>query len=416
MLELFRPEARPQAASEIGFPLGVTSRWMKLYTLALALVILAAAAGTVFGSYSRKVLVSGFLIPDKGLIKIEPPRSGRITEQLVEDGQHVEKDQPLFVLDVSDVIHEGRSVDLLKQNLRDQRQLIIDELQHLTISQKAETENLRASIETLGQQIHDLQIELTSRRNFEKITQDIFERTKTLVTGNAASITSKDQAEQALAEAHTQVAVLETQLTTVKGQFAQAEADQQGLSDKQANVRLELDRTRSQIDQQLLQLEEQGSLVIRASQSGFVTHVTAFVGTNINTLTTPITPLLTIMPDNAVLKAFLYVPSSAIGFARNGATALIRYEAFPYEKFGLQEATVTAISRTAVTGHELPFPISGDDPYYVVTAALAKNTVTAFGMEEPLQAGMKFQADLVLEKRRLWEWVIEPILASRHSL
>lgn len=415
MLELFRPEARPRSASEIGLPLGITTRWMRLYAIVLALAMVAGGAAIAFGSYARKVQVSGFLIPDKGLIKIQPPRSGHITEQLVIEGQHVAKDQPLFVMDVSDVTSSGRSSDLLKQNLHDQRQLINDELRHLSVSQRSDTEHLDANIASLRQQVADIEAELKARRDFERLAQSAFARAQTLVVSNAVSQASKDQAEQAAVDASIQVATLQTQLGTINGQLLQAQADRRGLSDKQANDRADLERSGSQIDQQLLQLEEQSSLVIRSSQNGTVTQMTAHVGTNVDTLSTPITPLLTIIPDDSVLQADLYVPSSAIGFAKVGADVRLRYEAFPYEKFGLQDATVTLISRAPVNARELPFPISGDDPYYLVTADLAKVTVTAFGKEEPLEAGMKFQADLILEHRKLWEWAIEPILAARHS-
>jgi membrane fusion protein len=125
---------------------------------------------------------------------------------------------------------------------------------------------------------------------------------------------------------------------------------------------------------------------------------------------------MTIVPDQAELEANLYVPSSAAGFVKVGAQVLIRYEAYPYQKFGIQEARVTSISRTSVNADELPFPVKTDEPLYLITAELAKETITAFGREEQLQAGAKFQADLVLEDRKLWEWAIEPLIAAKQSL
>jgi membrane fusion protein len=42
--------------------------------------------------------------------------------------------------------------------------------------------------------------------------------------------------------------------------------------------------------------------------------------------------------------------------------------------------------------------------------------VTAYGRDVPLQAGMALEADLRLEKRTLWRWIFEPILALRGRL
>ena len=64
----------------------------------------------------------------------------------------------------------------------------------------------------------------------------------------------------------------------------------------------------------------------------------------------------------------------------------------------------------------MPFPVKTDEPLYVITAELAKETITTYGREEELQAGAKFQADLVLEDRKLWEWAIEPLIAAKQSL
>jgi membrane fusion protein len=32
-----------------------------------------------------------------------------------------------------------------------------------------------------------------------------------------------------------------------------------------------------------------------------------------------------------------------------------------------------------------------------------------YGAEQPLQAGMQLDADVILENRRLWEWMLEPL-------
>lgn len=412
---LFRPQALPQL-SEYGVPLGVASGWSKLYAAALVAALVACACEVICGSYSRKALVSGFVVPDKGLIKVQPPHSGRVTEELVAEGQHVDKDQPLYVLDVSGVTALGRTGDLLADNLRRQRQMIVDELGHLAISQVADADHLNANIEALKQQVIDIDAELVSRGDFEHLAENEFERIRALEAKDFASHATRDQVEEAMVNAKIQIAALQTQLGTIKGQFAQAQADWRGLADKQANDRSQLERSREQIDQQLMQIEEQRSLIVRASAAGTITQMTVHVGANVDAVSTPIAPLLTIVPDGATLLAYLYVPSTAIGFARIGGNVLLRYDAYPFEKFGLQEASVASISRTAVNPRELPFPPMGDDPYYLVTATLAKNTVTAFGEEEPVQPGMKFQADLILENRKLWEWAIEPVLASQHSL
>ena len=46
---------------------------------------------------------------------------------------------------------------------------------------------------------------------------------------------------------------------------------------------------------------------------------------------------------------------------------------------------------------------------------LAAQTIPAYGQQEPLQPGMQVEADVMLDRRRLIEWIFEPVLgiASR---
>lgn len=43
---------------------------------------------------------------------------------------------------------------------------------------------------------------------------------------------------------------------------------------------------------------------------------------------------------------------------------------------------------------------------------LEKGTVSAFGQEEPLMPGMVLDADILGERRTIWEWVLEPLIAA----
>lgn len=118
----------------------------------------------------------------------------------------------------------------------------------------------------------------------------------------------------------------------------------------------------------------------------------------------------TIVPNGSVLVANLYVPTSAIGFVRPGQEVRLRYDAFAYQKFGAFTDRVTDISKTILTPRELG---AGEDgpAVFRVKVALPSNRVKAYGEEWPLQPGMTLKADLVLERRKLWEWAVEPLRA-----
>jgi membrane fusion protein len=48
-----------------------------------------------------------------------------------------------------------------------------------------------------------------------------------------------------------------------------------------------------------------------------------------------------------------------------------------------------------------------------VTVQLQSQQFAAYGEHFPLQAGMTLRADIVLEERSLFEWLMDPLLALR---
>ena len=127
-------------------------------------------------------------------------------------------------------------------------------------------------------------------------------------------------------------------------------------------------------------------------------------------------PLLSLLPGNGTLEAELLVPSRAIGFIEPGDKVLLRYQAYPYQKFGHQQGTVARISRSALNQTELQILFGSSvqgEPMYRVTVRLAKQVITAYGKPELLKPGMTLEADVLGEKRPLIEWVFEPLYSLK---
>jgi len=113
------------------------------------------------------------------------------------------------------------------------------------------------------------------------------------------------------------------------------------------------------------------------------------------------------------------VPSRAVGFVEPGDAVRLRYPSFPYQKFGHHGGKVLRISRSALSSGELGTLVgkgNAGEPYYRIVVALDRPTVRAFGREEALKPGMLLEADILGERRRLWEWAIEPLYALSGSL
>jgi membrane fusion protein len=93
----------------------------------------------------------------------------------------------------------------------------------------------------------------------------------------------------------------------------------------------------------------------------------------------------------------------------------LRYQAFPYQKFGQYPGTVSLISRATLRPEEIELLNAGGiDPrtspsLYRITVSPDAPFITAYGRHEPLQAGMQVEAHILAETRPLYQWILEPV-------
>jgi membrane fusion protein len=118
-------------------------------------------------------------------------------------------------------------------------------------------------------------------------------------------------------------------------------------------------------------------------------------------------------PSGSAVEAQLFLPSSAIGFVNEGDRVLLHTPAFPYQKYGSQSGRVRAISDTALAPAEVASLLGIQPPqqalYRVIVRLDQKFVVTERGHRD-FQPGMTVEADLLLERRRFYEWLFEPLL------
>jgi membrane fusion protein len=167
----------------------------------------------------------------------------------------------------------------------------------------------------------------------------------------------------------------------------------------------ELERQELSLQQELTESDLRRIQVITAPMDGTATSILGERGATAH----PQTPLLAILPNDSTLQAQLLAPSRAIGSIAVGDRVSLRYQAFPYQQYGVSSGVITEISKTLLTSAELDGPIRSDEPVYRVTVALAAQTMAAGTEHLPLRAGMQLEADIWLERRRLIAWLFDPL-------
>ncbi|MNE74693.1 Colicin V secretion protein CvaA [compost metagenome] len=138
----------------------------------------------------------------------------------------------------------------------------------------------------------------------------------------------------------------------------------------------------------------------------------------------PGTLLASLIPQGATLSAYLYATPRQAGFVEPGQQVLMRYAAYPYQKFGMARGRVIEVAKSPYATQELPPHIGSavqgsgmqGQLFYRVTVALDAQSIQVYGQPQPLQAGMLLEADILQDRRRLYEWALEPLYSVTGKL
>ena len=410
MVNIFRREAlESQQSSWIGEIQLVRPLSLALLTGGVALAVLAAAAFLALGEYTRKVRVTGVLVPDRGVIRLVPPQDAVVLERRVAEGARVRAGDVLFVLSLDRAAASGDVQAAVQRTLVEREKSLrqaASQQQALLESQTAALDRRRADLQRERAGLDAEAALLAQRIALAEQAQARFESLKADNFMSAAHVQAK--AEELLG-LRAQRQAQERQRSAHEREIAAAGAQRRELP-LQAGARIgELERERAELAQKSAESEAQRSLVIRAPQDGVVSGLLASPGQTV----TAASALASLVPAGSTLQAQLFAPSSAVGFLRAQQQVLLRYHAFAYQKFGHQQGRIEQVSLAPLQAAELvgqPWVGSSREPMYRITVALDRQQVPAYGALQPLAPGMQLDADVPIERRKLYEWLFEPVL------
>jgi membrane fusion protein len=413
---LFRTEALAERQTQwLGTVVLAPRASHHFVTLFVVLVVAAVAALLFFAEFTRKAKVSGWLVPQQGMVRVFAPRPGVITGLYVKEGQEVHKGDRLLTLsaELESATIGATQAEIARRLIARRHSLVEERSQHerlLAQRQRAIAERLLA----LRSEQAQLEREIALLKSREAIAERAVQLHRELRDQGFVSEVKVQQVEAERLEQAARLGAMERQRITLQRERLTLEGEQGELPLKAATEIGSIGRNISVLEQELAGAEAQREIVVPAPQHGTVTAILAELGGNANVATS----LLSIVPAGASLEAHLYGPSRAVGFVRPGQRVLLRYQAYPYQKFGHHEGVVASVSRSAVSPGELPLQLAGvmgapganaSEAVYRITVKLASQTVTAYGQQVPLQPGMQLEADVTLETRRLFEWLLDPL-------
>ena len=378
-------------------------------TLALLLIVFFT-----FFETTRKAAIQGMLVPTAGVIRVFSNQIGVIKEIRIKEAQFVHEGDILFVVSSERSTADPRSTEaLISELLAQRRDSFHTELQQA----KAQVEHRRAALQQRAQdlqgEIRQLDNQALMQHQRVILSEQTVARFAQLKATNYISAAQLQEREAELLEQRQRLLEIERIRSTTQRDLASTQAEEQDITVQALRDENALRRNASTLEQDLTENEARREIPIRARKSGTITAIAANLGQTVGTATS----LASILPEGNKLEAEMYVPSHAIGFIKPGTMAMLRYQAFPYQKFGQHRARVREVATTSVRPEELPTSAasmpgaSQSEPVYRIRVELDQQTVRAYGAAMPLRSGMLVDANVMLERRKLYEWVLEPLFS-----
>jgi membrane fusion protein len=365
-------------------------------------------------TYSRKETVLGWLEPESGVVRIYPQSEGKLAQLLVKNGDTVVSGQPLAIINGDRVLPGGEHLEtLLLQEFEAQKRALKRQLAREDILREARQTELNQRRQSAARELAGIEAQLATQQERIVLADKRQQRHQRLsLKGHITDTELENLREQSLLLNRERLALVIEQAQQ-QALLDQLSAQSLRLPQESANSMDQLRLKLSDLSQQIARLRGNRSYVVMASVAGRVSNINLQTGQRVRFDT----PLLSLLPADSQLVAHLLVPVRAAGFLQAGQQLLIRYDAFPYQKFGTQPGQVTAVAASASLPDEsLHVPFKFSEPVYRVTALPATAHITAYGREFTLKAGMTLSADVQLEQRSLLQWLLEPIYSIRGRL
>lgn len=409
-----------------------------LYSVAALFLILLVWA--IFGRLDIVASAEGRLVPQTYVKIVQPAEGGIVQEILVREGQSVEAGQVLMRMDAKLTDADARTIraefELKRLQLKriaaelaglpmraeanDSPELLAQVTQQHAAHRQAYLDAIAQEQAILGKTRHDLQAAEevlrklretvpTYRRSaaaFEKLGKDGFYSSLAVEEKQRERI----EKEQDFRAQESAVASLKSTISASERKLAQIAS----------NYRSELQNERVDTESQFRKLREEkekiehkaGLLSLRAPQNGIIKDLATHTA---GTVVSPGTVLMSLVPHDEPLQAEVLVRNEDVGFVHLDQQVKIKLSAYPFQKYGMIDGTVTYVGADAADGgaSAAKSNASPSDPASVLRykALVQLNTqyLMTDGQRMRLSPGMQVVAEVHQGQRTVMEYLLSPV-------
>ncbi|WP_454763305.1 HlyD family efflux transporter periplasmic adaptor subunit [Cupriavidus campinensis] len=409
-------------------------------------LVICALVWSFFGHADVIVTAQGSLAPESEVRRFYAPVDGELADLYVAEGQPVSKDDVLARLNARGAIEAAANALEAQLKLEDSEREW-KQFPERKVLMERRAQALRQQIELATRQHENRMAEGTTRlaeqqraqlqearsnlenarraRDFARQEQDRYARLFALPAGGGVSQSQVEAKRATTQEAENNLRVAQSRLTELDArlsqQYTQASAQLEGSGQELANLRIQYDAAQREIsnteDKLRLQvqtarlvaeaaarirfenIDKDNFLLILAPVSGVITDVTS---TQRGDKVQANAPLGGIAPKDARPMLRIEIAERDRAFLREGLPVKLKFNAFPYQRYGLIAGTLEYISpATKPSGLD-------KQPVYEGRVRLAQDYYAVANNRYPLRYGMTATAEIVVRERRLIDLGLDP--------
>jgi HlyD family secretion protein len=437
----------------------------------LIVIAIAAALFALVVRLPETVTSAFTLVPRGGTDPVRAPRDGVIDSLLIRESERVSKGQPLAKLRSDEVGDRSGELAALKLQLDGARQSLVNAGQKYASQAKADEDELRrlharqsaTAIKLTGtKKVHTLQQE-SEKLAASMAQQDIdcLEREKQyrqkvesaevrlalqgtkLLESHALSDLENMRIQLEADRSRLDLRQTERELNTAKLKLTQLQAEHQSKSTERAIEIDQLETEGGDSEAAIAKLKHQMEASnrefaelersLKETENRCAVRIGALEGElgrsheNVVVLGSPCAGsvlrlqvksagafvragdlVCELAGEGELLQAELRVGQSAIGRIQPGDMVKLRYDAFPYQRHGVQWGTVRWVSPASVE--------TGEGQQFRVLADIDADGLVVDGKRRQFLAGMSGRADVVVGRRTLASYAFEPVRQLRENM
>lgn len=385
--------------SDFGDIIIATTFSQRTITVCSAILFICIILFMSFSEYTQKRNVNGIVYPDKGIIRIKSKQSGTLSALYIKSGDYIKSGENLLAIDASSSTH------YFKNNEKSYREMFLklssissretqDNITSLEVKKKLTEKQIiqtKNSIAIMERQVRLLNAAIHSQ-------QVLFSKILDAYKKRYVSDIEKNNAEMRLIDKKMQLQSLNNEIATKDGQIISLEKELEDTIDRIKNIRNE--NKKESIDSiiKMYGIASDSESILRAPSAGKIAEIVDKIGSFVNAGDT----ILTVIPEGSVNQIVAFISPEFIGEIKKGTKVALKYDSYPYQRFGFEHGIIIDISRVPLQPEDIytNFGLKVENACYRIVIEITEKKKRI-----NIIPGMSLKVDIPTRKASIIKWM-----------